>query len=89
MKTVNAFILVDAENTFNKLHQKIHWCRTYIQKSQSRKHQKLRLPIYTYLHISYNTPATLMEKNGFHILSVEGVAQGDDAAMAMYAISEQ
>ena len=44
-------------------------------------------PIYTYLNNSYNTPAMLYLKNGDHILSQEGVTQGDNAAMAMYALS--
>ena len=43
--------------------------------------------MYTYLHNSYNTPAMLYLENGDHILSQEGVTQGDNAAMAMYALS--
>ena len=39
--------------------------------------------MYTYLHNSYNTPAMLYLENGDHILSQEGVTQGDNAAMAM------
>jgi len=38
--------------------------------------------MYTYLHNSYNTPTMLYPENGDHILS-----QGDNAAMAMYALS--
>ena len=57
------------------------------QKSQSRKHQKTVYPMYTYLHNSYNTPAMLYLENDNHILSQEGVTQGDNAAMAMYALS--
>jgi len=41
----------------------------------------------TYLHNSYNTPTMLYLKNGNHILSQEGVTQGDNAAIAMYALS--
>jgi len=41
----------------------------------------------TYLHNSYNTPTMLYLENGNHILLQEGVAQGDNAAMTMYAIS--
>jgi len=44
-------------------------------------------PMYTYLHNSYNTPAMLYLENGNHILSQEGVAQGYNATMAMYALS--
>jgi len=43
--------------------------------------------MYTYLHNSYNTPAMLYLENGNHILSQEGVAQGYNATMAMYALS--
>jgi len=43
--------------------------------------------MYTYLHNSYNTPAMLHLENGNHILSQEGVMQGNNAAMAMYALS--
>ena len=39
------------------------------------------------LHNSYNIPAMLYLENGDHILSQEGVTQGDNAAMAMYALS--
>jgi len=56
-------------------------------KSQSRKHQKTVSPIYTYLHNSYNTPSMLYLENGNHMLSQEGVTQGDNAAVAMYALS--
>jgi len=45
--------------------------------------------MYTYLHNSYNTPAMLYLENGAHIMSQEVVTQGDNAAMAMYAISTQ
>jgi len=41
--------------------------------------------MYTYLHNSYSTPAMLYLENGNHMLSQEGVMQGDNAAMAMYA----
>jgi len=44
-------------------------------------------PMYTYLHKSYNTSTMLYPENGNHILSQEGVAQGDNAAMAMLALS--
>ena len=57
------------------------------QKSQSRKHQKTVSPMYTYLHNSYNTPAMLYLENGDRIQSQEGVTQGDNAVMAMYALS--
>jgi len=43
--------------------------------------------MYTHLHNSYNTPAMPYLENGDHMLSQEGVTQGDNAAMAMYAMS--
>ena len=33
--------------------------------------------MHTYLHNSYNTPTMLYLENGNHILSQEGVTQGD------------
>jgi len=43
--------------------------------------------MFTYLHNSYNTLNMFYMENGNHILSQEGVTQGDNAAMAMYALS--
>jgi len=43
--------------------------------------------MYSYLHNRYNTPTMIYLENGDHILSQEGVTQGDNAAMAMYALS--
>jgi len=70
-------LLVDAENAFNKLNRKV----------SLEKHQKTVSPIYTYLHNNYNTPSMLYLENGNHMLSQEGVTQGDNAAVAMYALS--
>ena len=70
-------LLVDADNAFNKLNRKV----------SLENIKRLRPPMYTYLHNSYNTPARLYLENGDHILSQEGVTQGDNAAMAMYALS--
>jgi len=70
-------LLVDADNAFNKLNRKV-----------SLENIKRLCPsMYTNLHNSYNTPAMLYLENGNHILSQEGVTQGDNAAMAMYALS--
>ena len=57
------------------------------QKVSLENIKRLYPPMYTYLHNSYNTPAMLCLENGDHILSQEGVTQGDNAAMAMYALS--
>jgi len=43
--------------------------------------------MYTYLYNSYSTPTMLYLENGKHVLSQDGVTQGDNAAMAMYALS--
>jgi len=70
-------LLVDADNAFNKLNRNV----------SLENIKRLCSPIYTYLHNSYNTPAMLYLENGNHILSQEGVTQGDNAAMAMYALA--
>jgi len=62
-----------AENAFNKLNRKVHL----------ENIKRLCQPI----HNSYNTTATLYFVNRAHILSEVGVAQGDNAAVAMYTIS--
>jgi len=68
-------LLVDAECrqciTSNKLNRKV----------SPENIKWLCSTIYTYLYNSYNTPATLYLGNGAHILSQEGVTQGDNAAM--------
>jgi len=66
-------LLADADNAFNKLNRKV-----------SPENKRLCPPMHTYLHISYNTPTMLYLENGDHILSQEGVTQGDNTAMAMY-----
>ena len=63
------------KNTFNKLNRKV----------SLENIRRLCTPMYTYLHNSYSTPAMLYLENGNHMLSQEGVMQGDNAAMAMYA----
>jgi len=70
-------LLVVADNAFNKLNRKVS-----LENSK-----RLCPPIYTYLHNSYNTPAMLYVENGNRILLQEGVTQGDNAAMTMYALS--
>jgi len=74
-------LIVDADNAFNKLNRNV----------SLENIKRLCPPMYTYLHNSYNTPATLYLENRDHsdILSQEGVTQGDNAAMAMYALSTQ
>jgi len=70
-------LLVDADNAFNKLNRNV----------SLENIKRLCHPMYTYLYNSYNTPAMLYLENGDHLLSQEGVTQGENAAMAMYALS--
>jgi len=72
-------LLVDADNAFNKLNSKV--------SLENIERLCLCPPMYAYLHNSYNTPTMLDLENGDHILSQEGVMQGDNAVMAMYALS--
>ena len=68
---IECLLLVDAEKAFNKLNRKF-----------SLQNIKWLCPlIYTY------TIATLYLENGAYILLQEGVTQGDNATVAMYAIS--
>jgi len=69
-------LLVDADNAFIKLNRKF----------SLENIKRPCLPMYTYLHVSYSAPATLYLENVTHIMSQEGVTQGDDPAMAMYAV---
>jgi len=71
---VNACCLLKA---FNKLNR----------KKVSLENIKRLCPPCTHTYNSYNTPAMLYLENGDHILSQEGVTQGGNAAMAMYALS--
>ena len=70
-------LVVDADNAFNKLNRNV----------SLENIKRLCPPIYTYLHNSYSTPTMVYLDNVNHILSQEGVMQGDNAAMAMYALS--
>ena len=72
-----AVLLIDAENAFNSLN------RAAALHNTKRKCP----PLYQYLENSYQQPAKLHLGDGSFILSKEGVTQGDNEAMAMYAIS--
>lgn len=72
-----AILLVDADNAFNRLNRKV--ALHNIQRTCS--------PLFRYLNNSYNTPAKLYLGDGSFLLSEEGVTQGDNLAMAMYALS--
>lgn len=70
-------LLVDAENAFNTVNRKM------ALEAVGR-----RCPLLLkYLKNSYKKPARLHLSDGTHILSCEGVTQGDNLAMAMYALS--
>ena len=71
-------LLVDADNAYaNRLNR----------KTALHNIQQICPPLYKYLNNSYNTPAKLYLKDGSFILSEEGVTQGDNLAMATYALS--
>ena len=72
-----AVLLVDAENAFNSLN------RAAALHNTSRRCPSL----HRYLQNSYQEPAKLHLGDGSFILSKEGVTQGDNEAMAIYAIS--
>jgi hypothetical protein len=69
-------MLVDADNAFNRLNRKV----------ALKNIEQICPPMYQYLENSYNTPARLYLKDGSSILSQEGATQGDNLAMAMYAL---
>ena len=69
-------LLVNADNAFK------------LNKNVSLENiKRLCPPMYTDIHNSCNTPTMLYLENGDHILSQEGVTQGDNAAMTMYALA--
>ena len=69
-------MLVDADNAFNRLNRKVALANI----------EKLCPPLYLYLENSYNTPSHLYLNDGTYILSEEGATQGDNLAMAKYAL---
>ena len=71
-----AVLLVDAENAFTKLNRKVALSNT----------KSLCPPFFRYLNNSYQEPSKLYLSDGSYIMSKEGVTQGDNTAMAMYAI---
>ena len=77
--STEAVLLVDADNTFNRLNRKV----------ALHNIKELCPPFYTYLQNTYQVSAKMIindhEKTDF-ILSEEGSTQGDVTAMAMYAI---
>ena len=74
-----AVILIDAENAFNRLN-----------RQAALKNIKQICPnLHQFLDNSYKNPAKLFLEDGSHILSEEGVTQGDPAAMAKYAIASK
>ena len=72
-----AVLLIDAENAFNSLN------RAAALHNTKRKCP----PLYQYLENSYQQPAKLHLGDGTFILSKEGGTQGDNEAMAIYAVS--
>ena len=72
-----AVILVDADNAFNKLNR----------KAALHNIERTCPGLYMFLKNSYKEPTKLYLPDGTHIMSEEGVTQGDNLAMAMYAVS--
>ena len=74
-----AMLLVDATNAFNSLNRKV-----------ALQNLKIICPnLAQYVENSYKQPTRLYTSNGEgeYILSQEGTTQGDNIAMAFYAIS--
>ena len=71
-----AVLMVDADNAFNRLNR----------KAALHNIQRSCPPLYQYLHNGYKEPAKLHLGDGTHILSEEGATQGDNLAMAKYAL---
>ena len=74
-----AVILIDAENAFNRLNR----------KAALMNIKQICPNLYQFLDNSYSNPAKLFLEDGSHILSEEGVTQGDPAAMAKYALASK
>ena len=72
-----AAILVDADNAFNRLNR----------KAALHNIQRTCPGLFTFLKNSYRESAMLYLPDGTYIMSEEGVTQGDNLAMAMYAVS--
>ena len=74
----DAVLLVDATNAFNNLNRKV-----------ALQNIKILCPeLSLFLQNIYQTPSTLFVNNSKqHLLSKEGTTQGENAAMAFYAIS--
>ena len=73
---VEAVLLVDAKNGFNRLNR----------EAALRNIRYLSPPLATILINTYRKPSNLY-KDGNTLLSQEGTTQGDPMAMAMYAVS--
>ena len=67
-----AVLLVDADNAFNKLNR----------KAALHNIERTCPGLYTFLKNSYKEPTMLYLPDGTHIMSEEGVTQGDNLAMA-------
>ena len=78
-ETCEAFILVDAENAFNNLNR------------EAALHNIGRIcpSLHRFVQNSYQEPAKLHLGDGTHLLSQEGVTQGDNLAMGIYAVSSR
>ena len=76
-ESCDAMLFVDAENAFNKLNRNVALHNV----------GGVCPPFHKFLMNTYRKPAKLYFKDGHSILSQEGVTQGDNAAMAFYALA--
>ena len=72
-----AFILVDADNAFNRLNR----------KSALHNVERLCPPLHRFLNNTYKEPSRLHLGDGTYIWSEEGATQGDPLAMPKYSVS--
>ena len=77
MESTEAVLMIDAENAFNRLNRQTALLNI--------KH--ICPKISTYLIKTYRLPARLFLGKGVEILSQEGTTQGENLAMAVYALS--
>ena len=77
MESTEAVLLIDAENAFNRLNRQTALLNI----------RHICPKISTYLINTYRLPARLILGEGVEILSQEGTTQGENLAMAFYALS--
>ena len=69
--------LMDADNAFNRLNR----------ATSLKNIEQICPPLFQYMSNSYSQPSKLFLTDGQYIMSEEGAVQGDNLAMAKYAIA--